>query len=73
MKFYFVYLLSHLNIIKLGGKRDNLTGKGKVNLVSLVFMLAKLPNTAMMFSGKVDKSFEQENFPWHKRFTGVYQ
>lgn len=37
MKCYFVYLLSHLNIIKLGGKRDNLTGKGKASPCLLSF------------------------------------
>lgn len=37
MKYYFVYLLSHLNIIKLGGKRDNLTGKGKDSPCQLSF------------------------------------
>ena len=38
MKCYFVYLLSlHLNIIKLGGKRDNLTWKGKASPCLLSF------------------------------------
>lgn len=74
MKCYFVYLLSlHLSIIKLGGKRGNLTGKGKASPCLLSFYAGKLPNTAMMYSGKVEKSFEQKNFQWRKRFTGVYQ